>query len=328
MKTTHPLSIISLIVICCTFQACGHPEQKFSISVKDDNGEPLKHVESKAWFKLPGEGDSIKDYAVTGKTDINGRVELAGNTIWAPTSVEARMEGYYLSMAGNHWAISKEGNRWEPWPVEVNLVMKKIVNPKPMYVAKFDGQKWLAFPDKQLEPFGFDLMAGDWVAPHGIGRVADFIIQAIRNDEDESTINPKGKIILTFSNPDDGILKMVDQGGSILIGPGTAPEEGYEGSWDFPNWQPHATEENLISQDFSDEVYVFRVRTKLDDEGNVINSHYGKIHGRIVGWLPQAVPSVIMTYYLNGSINNRGLEWDTKSNLIEDTSRMSIPERP
>jgi hypothetical protein len=75
-------------------------------------------------------------------------------------------------------------------------------------------------------------------------------------------------------------------------------------------------------------VYVFRIRTEVNDEGEVESAHYGKIDGRIVGWLPQASPGILMTYYLNGTINDRGLEWDRKNNLMRDNRGTGIPERP
>jgi hypothetical protein len=270
----------------------------------------------------------MDSYKVTGSTDIDGLVELQGETVWYQTSVSAEPEGYYKSMKYGHWTIKRAGNRWEPWPVEVDLMLKKIRNPKPMYVAKFDAQKWIKFPEKKLGPFGFDLMVGDWVDPLGAGIVPDFIIQGEKDDPSDSSPHPKGRILLSFSNPNDGVVKVADQGGSKLVGPSLAPEFGYSNKWDFVNWTTHSTTGDMIRWDFSDEVYIFRVRTKVDNTGAIIAANYGKIDGRIVGKLSKTAPRIMMTYYLNQTPNDVGLEWDMKNNLIKDTSGMRIPERP
>jgi hypothetical protein len=317
-----------VIVLAISLTACGHPEQKFAITVTDESGKPAEGIECKAWFKKAGEGTSIKDYFVTGKTNAAGMVELTGDTTWGPTSVEASKDGYYPSTAGDHWTVSRNAGRWEPWPVEVKLVMKKAGNPKPMYVVQFDGQQWLDFPKKQLGRFGFDLMAGDWVSPYGVGKVADFILKGVRENHDGNSQYPKGTILLSFSNPEDGMVSLKEHGGSILVGPGVAPEGGYQNHWEFVNWKPHPTEASLVTWDFNDEVHLFRVRTKVDESGNLISAHYGKIHGRILGRMSKIAPRILMTYYLNGTPNDRGLEWDMKTNLIQDTGRMRIPERP
>ncbi len=319
---------MSLILISLSLTACGDPVQKFKVSVVDESNTPMKGVEVAAWFNKKGKSSPLDSYKVAGSTDADGFVELQGETVWYQTSVSAEPEGFYKSMKYDHWTIKRDGNRWEPWPVEVNLVMKKIRNPKPMYVVKFDGQIWLNFPDKQLGPFGFDLMAGDWVRPNGKGEVPDLLIEGRKDDPNDTAMNPKGKILLSFSNPADGIISMKDTGGSILVGPSMVPSEGYQNQWEFTNWKPHPTEPKLISWDFGEEVFVVRVRTKLDEFGKVESSHYGKFDGRILGRMSPSAPRILMTYYLNGAPNDPGLEWDMKTNLIQDTSRMRIPERP
>lgn len=108
----------------------------------------MKDVEVAAWFNRKGESSPLDSYKVTGSTDASGSVELKGETIWYETSVSAEPEGFYKSLKYGHWTIKRNGDRWEPWPVEVDLVMKKEGNPKPMYAVKFDNQKWQGFPNK------------------------------------------------------------------------------------------------------------------------------------------------------------------------------------
>ena len=60
----------------------------------------------------------------------------------------------------------------------------------------------------------------------------------------------------------------------------------------------------------------FRVRTKYDDKGKVVEAFYGKIYGDIaMGWSYQGVSSISFLYYFNPTPNDRNLEWDMKNNL-------------
>jgi hypothetical protein len=311
---------------------CGETETeiKFMISVVDEKDEPVANVECIASMyrgKAEG-GPGLAPYNVRAITNLDGNTILQGETVYFNNTVVARKTGYYENRIDRMWITGRNGRRWEPWPVEVKFTMKRIHNPKPMYAAKFDGQRWLNFPDRQHGPFGFDLIVGDWVAPHGQGEIADFIMTGIVDDANHESFNPKGRMLLTFSNPLDGILKKYDAGGSVLVGPVSAPETGYERRWEFENMREDENTSIGYTWDFRNEVYVFRVRTKTDDSGSITASYYGKLDGRIIARMSPTAPRILMTYYLNGTPNDRGLEWNMKTNLIEDTSRMRVPDRP
>jgi hypothetical protein len=328
MNAIKKLYRTTLMMTLLSLGACGHPEQKFAITVTDEKGEPMEAIECKAWFKKPGDSSPIKDYFVTGHTNASGKLDLTGETIWAPTSVEARKNRYYLATAGAHWTIKRNGDRWEPWPVEVDLVMKKIRNPQPMYAVRCGSTMFFEFPKKELGPYGFDLEMMDWVAPNGRGKVSDFILQGIRDDPADRGYKPKGNLKLSFSNPEDGIFSVADDliGGSVLRSPAMAREEGYRNEWLFPNTiDPTKGGEN---QSLPDMVYIFRVRTKVDAEGRLTEARYGKIYGNVFALLSDTFPSFRITYYLNGTPNDRGLEWDMKTNLFRNLPPAQWPQNP
>ena len=52
--------------------------------------------------------------------------------------------------------------------------------------------------------------------------------------------------------------------------------------------------------------YYFRVRTKLDENGNVVSARYGKIYGDFMQF----------SYYFNPTPNDRNVEFDPKQNLM------------
>lgn len=328
MKTKDIPKLVLAVLLPLVSTACGSPEQKFEVTVKDEEEEPIKDAECRAWFKVAGEGSRIKDYSVTEVTDTDGSVELQGETVWGPTVVETKKAGYYSAKAADHWTIEQKGDRWTPWPVKVDLVLKKIRDPKPMYAAKFDAQQWLALPDAELGPLGFDLEICDWVKPYGKGVHTDFILEGVRDEPPAMLQDPKGRVILTFANEFDGIAIIDDSGGSQYVGPTVAPDHGYSNRWEFKNWEPAKTRKTEISRDFSDEAYVFRVRTKVDSKGRIVEARYGKLDGRIKGWLIERAPGIMFTYYLAAKPNERGLEWDMKNNLFSELPQKRWPRNP
>ncbi len=55
-----------------------------------------------------------------------------------------------------------------------------------------------------------------------------------------------------------------------------------------------------------DRNYYFRVRTVVDDRGNIVSAHYGKIYGDFMQF----------SYYFNPTPNSRNVEFDPKQNLM------------
>jgi hypothetical protein len=317
-----------VIVLAISLPACGHPEQKFAITVIDESGKPVEGIECNAWFKKPGQDSPVKDYFLTGRTDHLGETELVGSTMWGPTSVEASKDGYYPSTAGDHWTVTRNADHWEPWPVKVDLVMKKVGIPKPMYAVKPGTGMKFVVPEDVAQPVGFDLLERDWVEPHGKGQHPDFLLQFQRDDPSATGRFPKGKMKLTFPNPADGIYPAFStaEGGSILLSPAQASKGGYEGSAEFSS-HPHndGIHPGLA---IDRRTWVFRVRTRVDEQGNLASARYGKIQG-----VPEVIffshgPAFRMTYYLNKDPNDRGLEWDMKNNLFADLPERHWPRNP
>jgi hypothetical protein len=324
---------IAVAVLVLSLNSCGPPEQKFEVTVVDENGKPMAGVECKAWFQKAGEKRGIVDYFVLAKSDANGKAIMQGQTVWGPTSVEAKKEGFYSAGAGEHWARKASGNRWKPWPVEVNLVMKRIVRPHSMYAVAPRDQPMFYFPDdRQLGPLGFDMEKMDWVEPNGKGKVVDVLIRGTRESPAEIQSSKsenvrilaysKGCIHFSFPNPGDGIQRIADLGGSELLGPAVAPDGGYVDHWDFPNWQQS---DGTGPKDSA--CFVFRVRSKRNELGRVVSAQYGKIMGNVDGrFLVRS--RINLNYYFNQEANDKNLEWDMKTNLFDDLEMEYWPERP
>lgn len=184
--------------------------------------------------------------------------------------------------------------KWLPWNPVVRVALKKKGQP----VAMFANGVYLAPPVSDGMPIGFDLEAGDWLAPHGRGKRADIFFSAKGSIESSDLA-----LTWSFPNKGDGIVVYPYEGGarSELRSPTFAPESGY---------LPHITvdaEARPIGQagDARPLSFVFRVRTVLDAAGNVVSANYDKIY-------PEAYKAV---FYLNPTPNSRVLEYDPRNNL-------------
>jgi hypothetical protein len=195
----------------------------------------------------------------------------------------AEKSGCYTTHIGHQFYFD-EKNRHPTF----TLMLKKIGKPIPMYAKSITYIKFPIFN----KPIGYDLTIGDWVAPYGKGANTDFLFA-------ENHVDAKSGYTFTvsFPNPGDGIQGLTRDwslGVSGLVSFHEAPIDGYQPKY----------EKTQMSN--PDRIYYFRVRTKLDENGNVVSAHYGKIYGDFMQF----------RYYFNPTPNNRNIEFDPKQNLL------------
>lgn len=313
-----------------TTNACGDPEQRFEIIVKDEAGAPMQGVKCFAGFykgKNSG-GAGLSPKGVSGVTNASGYIALEGQTVFFDTSVAATAPGYYDCLIDRMWITGKNGNRWEPWPVKVDIVMKKIVNPHPMFAVRPGAGMKFVFPMGDSESYGFDLIARDWVAPHGKGSVADLTMNAMVDGPPATMPFASGRMRVTFPNPGDGIIPMVTSplGGSSLMSPQRAPDDGYLKEWSFAS--APLNDGQFPGIDIGRRTWIFRVRTRADESGRIIAALYGKIQGQPEVLFFKSGPAFRITFYLNGQENEKGLEWNLEENLFSDLDRSHWPKDP
>ena len=187
------------------------------------------------------------------------------------------------------------------------------------------------------KPVGFDLVECDWVAPYGKGKHSDFIFElsGYWNNVDDFEANLK----LTFANKGDGIVPFKGFFTSKLWSPYEAPENGYQPvkTWCIstkpnPNADARKGEPKFIMTYIDDKAcYFFRVRTKLDGQGNVVEALYGKIYGDFhfygIGII-EGKSNLLMTYYLNPKPNDRNVEFDPRHNLFKNLDSLDKVLKP
>jgi hypothetical protein len=280
------------------------PAWNATVTVLDETGQPVARANVKMSFNvktIPGESESGGN--VQGLTDTNGIVLLSHpNTGSIGVSFQATKGGYYATTKGHEFVEFKDGDP-EKWNPTITLILKKIGSPIPMYAKYVENG-----PPVFNEPVGYDLMIGDWVAPHGKGQIADIIFTGQLDKKSKNDFDYK--LTVSFPKSGDGIqeftvppTRFAGQG-SGLRSPHEAPADGYQ-SQVIRTMSRHPGQQSEDDHD-GNRNYFFRVRTVLNENGNVKSALYGKIYGDFMQF----------TYYLNPTPNDRNVEFDPKKNLL------------
>jgi len=278
-----------------------------TIQVVDDDGNPVPDADVQISYMVPG-GQWIK-----GKSDGKGRFSAEGLS-FGEMRYTIRKEGYYKSSAQMrfelHDGILVKDGKWQPWNPEVQVVLRPIVNPIPMYAKQVE-----IFIPVRDQPVGYDLIISDWVDPYGKGMVKDFVFTVVHRRV-ANWSDYDGEISLTFQSSHDGVQLRGEcmAGGSSFPWKHHAPDSNYQNHW---RMRVGYTPDKGYYEENDSGVSYFRVRSRTNASGEVV-SLYGKIPGPFeidvreteTGWLR-------FTYYLNPTPNDRNMEFDPSRNLFK-----------
>ena len=284
------------------------PTAMITGKVIDESNQPISGAEVTIDFQI-GRTDSVgtRDLTHQGQTGSDGTFSASDQTGIA-ASLTVTKAGYYTTYGGSYLFKAKKSGRWEPWNPTVEMVLKAIVNPIPMYARRVD----TATIPVMGKPIGFDLVESDWVAPYGKGKVADFVLTL---EKQYTSVDQPFNVTLMvrFSHEDDGIQSVfapINVGSELRL-PRTAPEEDYQS--ELVKSTSRQAVNAMIQRDFRDDQnYFFRVRTVKKDN-KIVSAYYGKIDGDIEFWGNEKLR---FTYYLNPTPNDRNMEFDPKRNLL------------
>jgi hypothetical protein len=186
------------------------PQAQLTFRVHTDENQPVAGAQvGMATFdhRVPGELFGTDVHAnVTGITDNDGMVTLSMPSLDGKFGYGATKSGYYRSSGDSYQCKITKNNKWQPWNPTIDLVLKPIINPTPMYARRI-GQLPEALSVPVLDaPVGFDLMAADWVTPYGKGSVGDLIF-TVTESVPFTGVNQPFDVTATvsFSNTGDGI---------------------------------------------------------------------------------------------------------------------------
>lgn len=289
---------------------------KMTFRVTDDSGKPIVGAEVvMSSYSHTARGElfgKVVNKGASGPTDKNGRVTLNLFSRDGEYNYAVRLQpGYYEDLGGTYFFKTSKDGKWQPSNPQIDIVFKPIVKPIPLYAHQVRG---IVLPELG-KPIGYDLVAADWVAPHGKGVHSDLLFNLTQTFTSETDFDLS--LVITFSSPDDGIQKVIQPAykGSALRLPRNAPEHGYQPK--FVRNQRRSgylvTEEEEGRDAFN---YFFRVRSQRDKDGKIVNALYGKIQGDIYMGLVAKTGRVTFTYYLNPTADDRNLEFDLERNLF------------
>jgi len=299
---------IGIFIVCFSNGALSGqaaPNAMITVRVTDEAGQPLAGAEVGMGFELgtpstPKIGLTPSSGFYTASAECSGYVTFGANK-----------DNYYGTFYSTNFC-THAGGRWQPWNPVVDVVLKQIINPVPMYAKRVALVPIPAYD----RPLGYDLIKGDWVAPHGGGTVSDFVFTAslrLKSGDDFDYC-----LALTFSNSGDGIqpFEAPYHVGSRLKSPREAPEQGYLPQWVQKRSRRPGQPEQGGPPDRKRN-YFFRVRSRSEADGTVGRALYGKIYGDFMEF----------TYYLNPD-GTRNMEFDPKRNLFKNLKTGEEPSRP
>ena len=246
--------------------------------------------------------------------------------------IRAAKAGYYPVQVER---LSKDADH------DIAVVLPRVINPIQLYVLRVDDDQVIVFPI-QKEWIGFDLEVADWVAPHGKGKTADFLLR-FRNEfrgleesysrtMDERIASHKrllgfakeewtmdkfkthegkwdGLVEMSFPGEGDGIMEAKSFiGYSPMKLPHLAPEDGYLSAWKrmVNNYDGIILPKNTG--------FFLRTRVKRDQQGKIITANYSKFVGRMDA--RASTGQIEFLYYFNPVPNDRNLEFDPTRNLF------------
>ena len=254
-------------------------DAKIVYRVVDDEGVPVEGATAHIWFRTTHPKLIIDDWTVN--TDSNGMF-IAEHRTNDRLSCGIDKPGYYhtfdrVTFSDPRMYPLATGGKWRPYDSIRTVILKKIRDPCKLHVFPVSIRgyripefgKWI----------GFDFECCEWIAPHGKGRHADVLLRFSamkRNLHDYRYV-----LDVSFTNnPHAGAYLMKKDKSSKLDTTYIADTNAtYKASFSYVIEQ---TPGNRRHWDFldSDSYLVFRTRTRVDKDNNLVGAHYGKILGR------------------------------------------------
>lgn len=306
MKIYLKLSLIILTFLAgIQLRAQMPPYVTVDVTVISETGIPIEGVDVIGRFPIRSD---LNIPAPRGTTDSEGQVSLRERAV-STIRIEANKTGFYPSSvdAPHHYKWNSETQENEFFDVKTIVTLREIRNPVPMI---YNRRRLLEVPEFN-RAFGFDFEKADWVEPHGSGENADALItvSGFYNDRDDR----KSTLTIRFLNEHDGITVSEWFPESRLRSPHEAPISGYQQEFTltFGRAKDGRRFENFGSR-VSDPLLVFRVRTELDEDENIIRANYGKIEEGISfdGVWDQRSAINFRNLFFNPDPNSKSLEYE------------------
>lgn len=280
---------------------------KFDIAVVDDAGNAVSNALVSVGF---GQRDNARlGEVVSAKTDENGHVDIEGRTTGNNLWIKVEKEGCYSSKTNfNYIAVNTRhdvrSNRWQPYGEKHTIVLRERRNPVICKKHKGAGDYVVPSPNKW---YGFDLEKGDWVVPFGMGERIDVKVRA-SGDGKPSWESRYIAMEMEFVGKHDGFY--LD-----LINPLSEFRYSY-----CANVEKLFAEKTIFTSrewvngywiektPFNGRSMVARIRTEVNDEGEVVSCKYANIRFVLIEAGADDGPVFTIDYRLNPNPNDSNLE--------------------
>ena len=247
--------------------------------VEDDLGQPVPGARVHIWLGLESHKDGgmvYYDY-----TDNNGRYVLDGKTTGLVRYWFVK-DGYYESEGELRLeGIEDEQNavrdgKWQPYGRCKRIVLKRVRNPtaRPFHYGDFPVPvfgKWM----------GFDLERFDLCPPYGKGVHKDVLLRYVFDRDPVMRGKVYASMEMSFTNnPYAGTYILKKDKWSDFQSCYAADTNNAFSIKMFKYEISRTREEIFKKERFPEDSYiVFRTRTTVDRDGNLVSAHYGKIYG-------------------------------------------------
>ena len=347
------LMILCLLFLLNPFCALAHSASYTLHVVDSETGQALRNIRCETIFTTHtgNWNDMSRGRLEQGVTNADGDFRFKGESDVSHVTFSIHTEGvaYYpvirkrLEFSGVSGVLSRH---WEPYDSIVTVRLQRVEHPIPLFVKRVelrDYERGIGGFDGTNSVLRFDLMKGDWLPPYGKGEVADMRIDTrVDRTETERRFLPQDGQwgVLQFY---DFVAKVELHDGDYLLSEDVRASAGIkirsvvrDGSARSITRTKGKRKQIDGNKDwrceyFSDSVpnrcYTFRIRTRRNDKGELVEAYYGKIYGdfEFEGDDKKGLIGVKFLYYLNPKSLDRNLEWDRKTNLFTPDKRIYNP---
>lgn len=252
-------------------------EAKMVLRIVDANGVPVSDAEVEFGFWNNHSQGGFKNTFL--RSDTNGECIVSGrcngSCVWNVTK-----PGYYRSHS--EWSLSDTSvspkvvdGKWQPYGGVKKIVLKKIVAPVDLPSLEYTLIKCPVFD----EWLGFDLECHSWVKPYGNGSHSDVLIKL--HEEGSGDIAFSASMDLCFTNnPFAGAYVLKKDADSEMKSIYHADTNATYQTKFLYSLSVDANGVRKASELSEDSYLVFRTRTEVDKDGNLLSAHYGKIYGK------------------------------------------------
>lgn len=269
------------------------PTANVKVEVVDESGSPMQDALVTISF---GINDVWHD--LEGLTDTNGQFSAKEET-YPRVGIGAKKDGYYRSVRTVFLElVGQPQDHYSSRQKTYEIMLRKKKEVKEMLHKRI---QQLPIPVYE-QPVGFDVKQGDWVTPYGKGKVSDFLFTVARANGMATFYT------LSFSNEGDGAQEyQLLNTASLFKWPHQAPLKGYLRfiQKEIRYSREVAVSPGLAVKKDSDVNYIFRVRTKFDENGDIVSALYGKVRGEIK---IRSKGHLHFQYWLNEDMFSQSLE--------------------